>query len=87
MKISALIVALVIFTILLTGCGGKMSNEDIVTQSVNNNMFITVSKENSGRIIVDKDTNVMYWMSYGAYNYGTLTLMVNPDGTPKTWKE
>lgn len=37
-------------------------------------------------IFYDKDTGVMYHMSSGMHNAGTLTLLVNPDGTPKVYK-
>ena len=34
----------------------------------------------------DPDTGVMYSMSTGHHNYGTLTLLVNADGSPKVWE-
>ena len=34
----------------------------------------------------DPDTGVMYSMSNGEYNSGTLTLLVNADGSPKVWE-
>lgn len=40
-----------------------------------------------GDIVVDGDTHVMYWMSGGSYNRGTLTLLVDEDGNPKIWNE
>lgn len=38
------------------------------------------------RVGYDPDTGVMYSMSTGYYNCGTLTLLVNADGTPKVWE-
>lgn len=38
------------------------------------------------RIVYDKQTGVEYAMSCGAYNQGTLTLLVNADGTPKVYE-
>ena len=38
------------------------------------------------RVGYDPDTGVMYAMSNGGYNSGTLTLLVNADGTPKVWE-
>jgi len=35
---------------------------------------------------VDKSTGVMYWVSDNSYNRGNLTLLVNPDGTPRIWE-
>ena len=38
------------------------------------------------RVGYDPDTGVMYSMSNGGYNSGTLTLLVNADGIPKVWE-
>ena len=40
----------------------------------------------SGRIIVDTDTGVMYWVSDGIYNAGDLTPLLNADGTPRLYQ-
>lgn len=45
----------------------------------------TVQNCDGGNIMVDSTTGVMYWMSTTGYNYGTLTLLVNADGTPRIW--
>ena len=37
-------------------------------------------------IVYDVETGVMYALSYGSYNAGTMTLMVNPDGTPRVYE-
>ena len=37
------------------------------------------------RIVYDKQTGVEYAMSWGCYNEGTLTMLVNADGTPKIY--
>ena len=37
-------------------------------------------------ILVESETRVMYWMSYGYYNKGTLTMLCNADGTPLLYK-
>jgi hypothetical protein len=49
-------------------------------------MFMVVSNEWDGKVLVDKATGVMYWMSYGSYNADILTLLINPDGTPRIWE-
>lgn len=51
-------------------------------------MYIIVEDDywNSYRIVYDIDTGVMYHQSNGYYNGGTMTLLVNPDGTPKVYK-
>lgn len=37
-------------------------------------------------IIYDTRTGVMYHISRGSHNQGTLTLLVNADGTPRVWE-
>lgn len=37
-------------------------------------------------IVYDVETGVMYALSHGAYNAGSMTLMVNPDGTPRVYE-
>ena len=90
------ILAIVLLTLLvmtLTGCStGKMDEQDILNSEQDNGMFFLVSKERFGferfgYVIVDKTTRVMYWLSYGINNYGTLTMLVNPDGTPRIWED
>lgn len=49
-------------------------------------MFMVVSDEIRGMVLVDKATGVMYWVSDIRYNRGTLTLLVNADGTPRIWE-
>ena len=41
----------------------------------------------NGIVVVDTETNVMYWLSTGGYNCGTLTLLVDEDGTPKLYQK
>ena len=89
MKKISLLAMLLVCLILLCGCGGKggkMTEKEVADEKLSDRMFMKVSGEHCGQVIVDKETNVMYWMSYGSYNYGTLTLLVNPDGTPRIWE-
>lgn len=37
-------------------------------------------------IMYDVETGVMYSMTKGTYNSGSMTLMVNPDGTPRVYE-
>ena len=39
-----------------------------------------------GQVVVDIKTGVLYWMSLGPQNHGTLTVLVNEDGTPRVLK-
>jgi hypothetical protein len=73
-------IACVTFIILLiTGCttNSKANKED---------RFFRVDRGIYFDIYVDSQTGVEYAMSSTAYNSGTLTLLVNPDGTPLIWK-
>ena len=81
----AVIVAL---AAMLAGCGtmGKVDSQKIAETEIDNRMFMVVSEESSGRVLVDKSTGVMYWASDNSYNRGNLTLLVNPDGTPRIWE-
>ena len=88
MKRIALLV--LIFAIIAIFCGctgnGKVNEQDLEKSQMDNRMFMIISDEWYGYIIIDKQTKVMYWESNGGYNSGTLTLLVNPDGTPRIWK-
>ena len=78
------IVILIVFS--LSGCA-KMNHvtdhipDDTLTS------FLIAETYTSGVILVDRDTNVMYWMSKSSYNIGNLTLLVDENGNPKIYKE
>ena len=48
-------------------------------------MFMLYQSFPYGYVWIDRETGVMYWVSDGPHNSGTLTLLVNADGTPKVW--
>ena len=52
-----------------------------------NEQYVTVSEGSWYAIVYDKDTKVMYSKSTLSRNYGILTLLVNPDGTPRLYEE
>ena len=73
--------------LMLAGCArGKVDAGWIADAKVDNWMFMEISDEIDGRVIVDKATGVMYWASDNSYNRGNLTLLVNADGTPRIWE-
>lgn len=73
------IIILLVFIVLLVGCGREISKEENgETQS----MFIEVEYAYPWKVVYHKTTRVMYAVSYGSYNSGTFTLLVNPDGSP-----
>lgn len=83
--VAALVLAL---GLMMAGCSstGKLDSQKMAEAEENNLMFITVSREWAGVVLVDKTTRVMYWSSYDSHNCGILTLLVNPDGTPRIWE-
>ena len=82
--VAALVLAM---GLMLAGCArGKVDAGQIADAEVDNKMFMVVSDEISGVVMVDKATSVMYWASDNSYNRGTLTLLVNADGTPRIWE-
>ena len=86
MKKSAIFsVMLVVVMFLCCACG----IEDVEPKNTESEKatFKKYSDECYGIIVVDTETNVMYWVSTGSYNYGTLTLLVNEDGTPKLYQK
>lgn len=49
-------------------------------------LFSEIENYGIGRVVVDNETGVMYWLSDGAYNRGTLTLLVDEAGKPKIFE-
>lgn len=73
--------------LMLAGCArGKVGAGQIADAKADNRMFMVVSNEITGKVLVDKATGVMYWVSDKGYNRGTLTLLINADGTPRIWE-
>lgn len=82
------ITVLLLAVVTLAGCStmGKVDSQKIADAEIDNQMFMVVSEESSGRVLVDKSTGVMYWASDNSYNRGNLTMLVNPNGTPRIWE-
>ena len=82
--VAALVLAL---GMMLAGCAmGKVDAGQIANAKMDNKMFMVVSDEHAGEVIVDKSTRVMYWISKCSNNSGNLTVLVNADGTPRIWE-
>lgn len=77
MKKKILIISIILM-IMLCGCRA----EEQTTNVSEENYMVTISHEYLGDIVYDKRTGVEYWRSYGAYNSGSLTLLVDKDGKP-----
>lgn len=66
--------------VLFIECTGNQKSTDTVEPEPQL-FYVTVETSGVYRIVYDRTTKVMYNMSY----YGTLTLLVNADGTPKIY--
>lgn len=72
------IVALLLSIICLTGCSVKTDSDSA--------RFVVIGAGYNFKIVYDKTTGVEYAVSNGAYNYGTVTLLVDADGSPLIYK-
>ena len=77
-----LFILLILCVIILSGCGMQPIQEPV---QQDNSIFKLYQHAYGGDIIVDTETNVMYWESMGAYNSGSLTLLVDAEGKPKLY--
>ena len=80
-----IVVALSLAVMLLALCFVLSGCMDRIKTDGKPQMFLEYQRFGIGAVLVDRDTHVMYWMSDGRSNSGTLTLLVNQDGTPKVW--
>ena len=81
MKKILLIIMALLAIILLSGC----STMEKIPEKEQPSTFMIYEEYGSGDVLIDRNTNVMYWISASSYNYGNLTLLVNADGSPKIW--
>ena len=66
-----------------------MCSSDSTTADAASNMGFEVldgGTWDSVWVVYDVETGVMYAMSNGSKNMGTMTLMINPDGTPRVYE-
>jgi hypothetical protein len=80
-KLAAMLLALAVLAMSLTACK-RISTENESNTADNTSMFVEVEKTNNWRVVYNKRTRVMYAVSFGAYNSGNFTLLVNADGSP-----
>lgn len=71
--------------ILLSGCAANGTESQVVDGKAS--MFVKVEDGLTWDVYYHRDTKVMYVVSDGSYNYGTFTVLVNPDGSPMLWEE
>lgn len=84
MKKALLIVCIVVMCFTLAGCGTTVEKQTQAPNEVKS-MFVILEETMSWCVVYDRETKVMYAVSYGTYNGGTFTMLVNADGTPKLW--
>ena len=80
-----LIAILIIGALSLTACTKVESVND--NKQSETNMFIEIEHTDNWRVVYHKETKVMYAVSFGGYNCGDFTLLVNADGSPMLWEQ
>ena len=81
-KIALVVLMLALCAGMLAGCGGGEVQSNAAAPFV----WIYSNSIAMYRVGYDRDTGVMYSMSNGYSNGGTLTMLANADGTPKVWE-
>lgn len=83
MKKTMLMVVLVFLAVILSGCAKTIMTEKPEQVS----RFIQVERTAYYVVVYDRETKVMYAVSYHGSGSGIFTLLVNADGSPKLWEE
>lgn len=87
MKKIVFLVLMIILLLTLCGCDRMSKIDDKSDENkAERTRFIKTESYGYGSVVVDSETNVEYWMSEGAYNSGTLTMLVDESGNPKIRK-
>lgn len=87
MKKAIGLIMAVIMAATLAACGNKVEKADSsVGDHETKSMFVSVEDTDIWAVVYHRDTKVMYAVSRGGYNNGTMTLLVNADGTPMIYK-
>lgn len=84
------IAGIVACIMILSGCSKTSVKCDSQYNGIATSMFVIVENAPYWLIVYNKNTKVMYavsYSSYSSYNCGNFTLLVNPDGTPMIWEE
>ena len=83
-KIFCIFAAIALCACLCAGCSEPFMQIEIKASEAS--MFVEVEKNASWQVVYHRETKVMYVISQGVSNYGNFTVLLNPDGTPQTWK-
>jgi protein involved in sex pheromone biosynthesis len=85
------VITILCICLLLTGCGEASENNEGNNQQKESKQkkseFVTIENGWDYKVVYQRDTKVMYVVSWGSYNIGTFTLLVNADGTPMVYTE
>ncbi len=79
------VLAIVIVLLMLAGCA-KVKEVKRSGDESGESRFVKIEQTAIWRIVADKETRVMYAVSFGNYNCGTFTLLVDEDGKPLLWE-
>lgn len=82
MKIVSLVLICILILVIFSGCDFKNIEKVETDKSADSSMFACIEKTALWWIVYHKETKAMYAVSYGDYNRGIFTLLVNPDGSP-----
>ena len=72
---------MMLIAVLLSGC----QEVESVVEGSTSSMFVEVEETGTWRVVYNKETKVMYAVSYSNYNIGNFTVLLNADGTPMLW--
>jgi protein involved in sex pheromone biosynthesis len=90
-KVMKKVITILCICLLLTGCGEASENNEGNNQQKESKQkkseFVTIENGWDYKVVYQRDTKVMYVVSWGSYNIGTFTLLVNADGTPMVYTE
>ena len=79
--ITVLLITLMILS--LSACATKTMDETVKGES---SRMVRIEEAGIYQIVYDKETRVMYAVSYGGRSYGVFTLLVDADGKPLLYR-
>lgn len=82
-KLFVIILVLVMCIGVFTACGATVERE----HKSDSSLFVELESTVMWKVVYHRETKVMYAVSYGGYNGGNFTLLVNADGTPMLWED
>jgi hypothetical protein len=86
LKALCVIAIAVVMVFVMASCSCGTPIESVDAKEKPTSMFIVVEETASWKIVYHRDTGVMYAISFGGYNSGNFTLLVNADGTPMVYE-